>query len=113
MNKPQSKSQQDKLLKYFWPHPYPQSHPPIQVTFSNGIPESDDDPIHKVFVIPYSLFERALQSYIDKVVTQARIDEWQRTFHITDTWEDSPKGVGIRRSDIYARISELKAGDKA
>jgi hypothetical protein len=61
--KADSQSPAEALLQYFWPHPYPQSHPPIQVTFSNGMPESDNDPIHKVFVIPYSLLEKAVTAY--------------------------------------------------
>lgn len=52
------------LLQYFWPHPYPQSHPPIQVTFSNGLPENDNDPVHKVFVLPYSMLEYVIYALL-------------------------------------------------
>lgn len=52
----------DGLLEYFWPHPYPQHKPPTQVTFSNGLPTSDNDREHLVFVVPYHTFKTAINA---------------------------------------------------
>lgn len=46
--------------------------------------------------------------FITQETNKARLNEWHRIFYITDTWEDSPKGVGITKGEIYKRIKELE-----
>lgn len=68
----------DSLLDYFWPSPYPQHLPPIQVAFSNGLSEGYKDTDHMVFVIPFNAFKSALLAHdlalIPKKVPDGPID---------------------------------------
>ncbi len=75
----------DELLKYFWPHPYPSSHPPLEVMFSNGLPTSNNDTVHKVLSVPYGTFEQAIKD----LIRDAKIDELMR---LETPFIDEPTG---------------------
>lgn len=97
-------NKQPELEDYFWPHPYPRSHPPLEVTFSNGIPESENDPIHKTFTVPYSTFKTALSKWRTDSTKKAEIDTfnglWDSIHKLKGKLE--PAGQMIAMSDVEA-----------
>ena len=73
----------DELLKYFWPHPYPKSHPPTQVTFNNGLPESDRDRIHMWSSVSWHVFKTAVEAEVTRKQLELleRLENPQLTLH--------------------------------